>query len=223
MAGRKQGVSKEAKAILEAVIDSTSIVELTAAQSQLETFLAPLVEVKDALLSKDSVTSLSSRYGGVLIELLKHTNLSLSRPLESNSLRAYSALTRIALNCLHIIRPALKGRFFEVEVQRYAFLRTLFAHRCYDESIQEAELIFKSILTSWDLPPHPTIKAGESLSTLPLPAKGQNSESVALTVGVGIHLVLCLLERTGPSECWLRLKSVMGSLAPWFRCAMTTS
>lgn len=217
MAVRRQGISNEAKAILDAVVNAKSLTDLTAAKTDLETHLAPLLKIRDGKESNDSVTSLSSRYGGLLIELLKYTDLSLSRPLEPEPLRIHSDLTDTALSCLHIIRSALKGRFFEVEVQRYAFLRRLFAQRCYHESAKEAEIIFESMRTSWGLKSSCTTKAGESVSLLPLPDKRQNSDSVALGVGVGIHLIICILECTEPAKVCVQLKGLMKSLAPWFR------
>jgi hypothetical protein len=216
MAMRKHGLPKEANSILQSVVVAKSLKELAATQSALQSFLNPLLIEGSRKSTSDSVTSLSSRFGALLIELLKHTNLCLSRPLDSESLQIYITLTRTALDGLHVIRSALKGRVFEVEVHRYAFLRRLFALRCYDKAAQEAEHIIRCMKVSWGLPPSAAADAEDCSYALPHPAQGQNSESVTLAVGVGIHLLICTLECPERVGGFPKIKRLMQRLDAWF-------
>lgn len=218
MAPRK--LSKQASSLLTAIIDATSASDLNAAQSGLQEFLEPLLSFEAGQACRDereSLAAFSSRYGPLLIEILKHSNAKLSRPLDSENARGYYSITSVALDGLHAIRSSLQGRPFEVEVQRYALLRKLFALGFFEEAMKQAEIIISSMRTVWGLQPANSATATQRSCMLPHPGELQDQEPVALAVRVAVYLALCRFARGQPGGSWVDLKSFMRDLAPWLR------
>lgn len=220
MAPRKHALSKQATSLLSLITDATSPSDWNAAESALQEFLSPLsiVETGNSGRNKrESLAALASRYGPLLIEILKHSNAKLSRPLDSESARSFYSIASIALDGLHAIRSSLQGRPFEVDFQRYAFLRKLFALGFFEEAGKQAETIISSMRTVWGLQPANNDAATQSFCVLPHPGDLQDQESVALAVGVAMYLALCSFAAAQPRKTWLDLKSFMRDLGPWLR------
>jgi hypothetical protein len=219
---RKQTLNKEAQTVLDTLIQANSLKALKLSEESIARFLNPLHDNDGPSSRKHSSTalkSLTTKFGAFLIEVLKESTQCLSRPCDSESLQIYINIVSKLLDSLHVIRSTLKGRHFEVEIQRYAFLRKLVVLQRHDDALLHAKCILQCVSTSWGLSAKP---CGVALATPPLPAPGnsQAPEAVALVSGTVIHLLVCLMEpscRDVASSDLMQLAPLLESLAPWLR------
>jgi hypothetical protein len=219
---RSQTLNKEAQTVLDNLIQANSLKTLKLSEKSISTFLTPLHDISITSSQKQSTAalkSLTTKFGAFLIEVLKETTNGLSRPSDSESLQVYVNIISKSLDSLHLIRSTLKGRHFEVEIQRYAFLRKLVVLHRHDDALGHAHCILQCVSTSWGLSQKPSQGTLET-PALPAPGNSQPPEAVALVSGTVIHLLVCMVEHSCTevaSRDSLQLASLLESLPPWLR------
>ena len=209
--------------MLDSLVEARSLEALRLSQKNISTFLSPLDEIDATSSQKQYNTALKSattKFGAFLIEVLKETANGLSNPTDPESLEIYINIISKALDSLHVIRSTLKGRQFEVEIQRYSFLRKLVVIQRHHDALQHAKCILQCVTTSWALQEKQCQEA-LAVPALPAPGNSQPPEAVALVAGTVIHLLVCLVDHTDAADGsvdFMQLAPCLGSLAPWLRC-----
>lgn len=129
-------------------------------------------------------------------------------------------LAGLGIDVLDACRDTLKGRFFEVELQRYTLARQLAARGIFQEALQQGWLAYIGACKHWagqddfdhtQQPPVPKL-AGPK-------ATNYSKESAAVVVGVIVSLVFCSVElpASQASQQLHRLQAPLNCIPSWLR------
>ena len=112
--------------------------------------------------------------------------------------KATIQLACLSLEALSVLRVSLKGKPYEVELQRYMLLRKLIYLRSYSNAMHQAWLLYMALCCQcWQptsaLPPSDC--NGASPQPLPMADTCSNTEIASLVVGTVLNLLLTIVEQ----------------------------
>lgn len=151
----------------------------------------------------DRSTACSQRtaksYSACVVHLLRNamSQLNAEKP---QALRAVIVqLASLGLEGLSVLRDSLKGKAYEVEVQRYMLLRKLVALKSHSDAVQQAWLLYMALCCQcWQQKDSAMIQADcNSFSAQPLPVadEASNIEIASLVIGTVLNLLLSIIEQ----------------------------
>lgn len=205
---------------------------ITDAEGYLQPYLRPAAgpqRSRSAACTPQTAKSCSS----FVIHLLRAAMTQLSDHQPPGLRTATIQLASLGLEALSVLRGSLKGKLYEVEMQRYMLLRKLMSLRSYSNAMHQAWLLYKALCCQcWH--PMPARPSSDRNCTQPLPMADtySNGEVSSLIVGTVLNLLLSIVEQGNLGSetskvttivadheaimCWLRWGSLRG---PCIHCS----
>lgn len=131
-----------------------------------------------------------------VIHLLRAAMTQLSDNQPPGLRTATVQLASLGLEALSVLRGNLKGKLYEVEMQRYMLLRKLVTLRSFSNAMHQAWLLYTALCCQcWQ--PMPALSSSDPKLTQPLPMADtcSNSEIASLIVGTVLNLLLSAVEQ----------------------------
>lgn len=138
-------------------------------------------------------------------------------------------LASLSLEALSMLRESLRGKPYEVEMQRYLLLRKLVALRSYSNAIHQAWVLYMALCCQcWQplsaLPLSDCTAA--SIHPLPMADTCSNSEIASLIVGTVLNLLLSIIEHGDIQSGMNKVMTIVqdyGAIMSWLRYSCTRS
>ena len=180
--------------------DAFPISNETAAQriyTDARSCLEPLLKSADGRSTACTPRTAKS-YSSFVIHLLRSAMAQITDQQPSGLRNIIVQLAFLSLEALSLLRESLKGKPYEVEMQRYVLVRKLVSLRSYSNATYQAWVLYMALCSQcWQpmsaLPPSDC----NAVPTRPLPVADtcSNTEIASLVVGTVLNLLLSIVEQ----------------------------
>lgn len=198
---------------------------ITDAKAYLEPYLQPFPKAagpqpcRSAACTQRTGKSCSS----FVIHLLRAAMTQITAEQPPGLKEAAIQLASLGLEALSVLRGTLKGKPYEVEMQRYMLLRKLICLRSYSNAMRQAWLLYMALCCQcWQpMPAQPLSDCnGAYMQQLPMADTCSNTEVASLVIGTVLNLMLSITEQGSlHSEISkvMTITSDHGAIMSWLR------
>ena len=195
------------------------------AKGYLEPYLEPLLKAagpqrgRSAACTQRTAKSCSS----FVIHLLRAAMIQVTNEQPPGLKEAAIQLASLGLEALSVLRETLKGKPYEVEMQRYMLLRKLMSLMSYRNAMHQAWLLYMALCCQCWQPMSaqpPSDCNGASIQPLPMADTCSNTEVASLVIGAVLNLLLSITEQGNlHSEISkvMTIASDHGAIMSWLR------
>lgn len=134
--------------MLHVINDSSDVAHLNEAVEQFNRQLSPVLKAKQQAVSTDDIKALAKDHGSTITALLKSLSARLVPGLQAELGDVLARLTRVALLGLDQLRPVLKAKSHDLEVQKYNFVRKLITIGQHGVAREIGMEVYASLLAS---------------------------------------------------------------------------
>ena len=185
--------------LLESALNLTNETAAQQVITDAEGYLQPYLRLaagpqrsRSAACTQQTVKSCSS----FVIHLLRAAMTQLTDKQPPGLRQAIIQLASLGLEALSVLRGSLKGKLYEVEMQRYMLLRKLMSLRSYSNAMHQAWLLYKALCCQcWQLMPARPSSDRNCTQPMPMADTCSNSEIASLVVGTVLNLLLSVVEQ----------------------------
>lgn len=158
-------------------------------------FFAPALGKRSGQKRNSTCAAIAKKYGASALQLVKNALAALSEESQTEHQAVLGQLAALGLDVLAVIRSSLKGRRFEVELQRYSLVRQLIARGLHAAALGQSWFLYDSIcqLCSPDIVSHDSDQP-PTLTLSPPDSTHLDQCGVSLIVGTVLCLVVCSIE-----------------------------
>lgn len=190
----------------------------TDARSYLEPLLKPAGGCSTACTQRTAKT-----YSSFVIHLLRAAMAQVTEHQPSRLTNTIVQLASLSLEALSILRESLKGKPYEVEMQRYVLVRKLVSLRSYRNAMHQAWVLYMALCCQcWQpmsaLPPSDC----NAVPARPLPVADtcRSKEIASLVVGTVLNLLLSVVEQDNFQSAKNQIMTIVqdhGAIMSWVR------
>ena len=172
---------------------------ITDAKGYLGTCLDPFLKAAGPQYSRSAAcTQLTAKScSSFVIHLLRAAMTQVTDEQPPGLREAAIQLASLGLEALSLLRGTLKGKPYEVEMQRYMLLRKLMSLRSYSSAMDQAWLLYVALCCQWwqRMPAQSLSDCnGASIQPLPMADTCSNTEVASLVIGTVLNLLLSVTE-----------------------------
>ena len=198
---------------------------ITDTKDYLEPYLAPFLKAagpqhgRSAACTQRTAKSCSS----FVIHLLRAAMTQVTDERPPGLREAAIQLASLGLEALSVLRGTLKGKPYEVEMQRYMLLRKLMSLRSYSSAMHQAWLLYTALCCQcWQPMPAqpPSDCKGASIQPLPMSDTCSNTEVASLVIGTVLNLLLSITEQGvlhSETSKMMTIADDHGAIMSWLR------
>ncbi len=221
---RQQTEGVSSKVLLD---NMASIADESAAKRSIVSVREYLEPVLTAARSQqENLTACSQRlaksYSSFVVHLLRASMVEVNSDQTPALRAAYVELASLGLEGLSVLRGSLKGRPYEVEVQRYMLLRKLVSLACYPQAVQQAWLLYTALCChSWQPDSQAFTTHCMNSAAQPLPKPDTNNIEIgSLVAGAVLNMLLSIVEQSSIQSDLYKVMSIVcdyDSIMNWLR------
>lgn len=173
---------------------------ITDAKGYLETYLEPFLKAAGPQCSRSAARTqrTAKSCSSFVIHLLQAAMSQVTDEQPPGLREAAIRLASLGLEALSVLRRTLKGKPYEVEMQRYMLLRKLMSLKSYSSAMSQAWLLYTALCCQcWQpMPAQPPSDCnGASIQPLPMADTCSNTEVASLVTGTVLNLLLSITEQ----------------------------
>ena len=163
-------------------------------------------------------------YFSFVVHLLRSSMTQLTLEQAHPVRVATAQLASVGLEALSVLRGTLKGKPYEVEVQRYMLVRKLVLFKSYSDAVHQAWLLYTALSCHCWLPTAILVNCdGNPVQPLPKADRSSNTEIASLVTGTVLNLLLSIVEQGTPQSDNSKVMMIVNdyeAIISWLRFAL---